>query len=170
MQRFYSEALQDERILPKIEGDFEPKIESEMRLFLPTPDVKMVFSSMKNKQELEKVLQSASEVMFPHLENHEIDVASVASDGDTPVHIATVWGDKYAVELLLDAGAAIDVLGDMSATPLYNAVGQEHIEVAELLLSRGANPDIMSDLGYSPRTLANSKGGNLSKLFDKYAA
>jgi len=141
-----------------------------MRLFLPTPDVKMVFSSMKNKQELEKVLQSASEVMFPHLENHEIDVASVASDGDTPVHIAAVWGDKYAVELLLDAGAAIDVLGDMSATPLYNAVGQGHIEVAELLLSRGANPDIMCDLGYSPRTLAKSKGGDLSKLFDKYPA
>ena len=130
----------------------------------------MDFSNIKNKQKLEAVLQSASEVMFPHLENYKIDLASVASDGDTPLHIAAVWGDKYAVELLLDAGAAIDALGDMSATPLYNAVGQGHIEVTELLLNRGANPDIMSELGYSPRTLAKSKGDNLSKLFDKYAA
>ena len=134
------------------------------------PHVKMVFSNMKNKRKLEKVLQSASEVMFPHLENHKIDVASVASDGDTPLHIAVVWGDKYAVGLLLDAGAAIDALGDMRTTPLYNAVGQGHIEIAELLLSRGANPDIISELGYSPRTLAESNGGNLSNLFDKYAA
>ena len=129
----------------------------------------MGFIKMKNKQKLEEILQSASKCMFPHLENHRIDVTSLASDGDTPLHIAAVWGDKYAIELLLDAGAVIDALGDMNATPLYNAVGQGHMEVAELLLSRGANPDIMSELGYSPRRLAKSKGGNLSKLFDKYA-
>jgi uncharacterized protein len=127
------------------------------------------FSNMKNKQKLEEVLKSVSEVMFPDLGNYKIDVASVASDGDTPLHVAAIWGDKYAVELLLDAGAAIDALGDMSATPLYNAVSQGHMEVAELLLSRGANPDIMSELGYSSRTLARSKGGNMSKLFDKYS-
>ena len=108
--------------------------------------------------------------MFPHLENLEINVDSVASDGDTPLHIAAVWGDTCAVELLLDAGAAIDALGDMGATPLYNAVGQGDLEVAKLLLSRGANPDILSELNESPRTLAQKKGGNLSKLFDKYPA
>ena len=83
-------------IVPKIEGNFGRETGSEMWLFLPMPHVKMVFSNMKNKRKLEEVLQSASEVMFPHLENHKIDAASVASDGDTPVHIAAVWGDKYA--------------------------------------------------------------------------
>ena len=122
---------------------------------------------LKNKQTLEEVFRNISGIMFPHLENHKIDVTSVASDGDTPLHIVAGQGDTYAVELILDAGAAIDALGDMSATPLYNAVGQGHIEAAELLLGCGADPDIMSEIGFSPRTLAKSKGGNLLKLFDK---
>ena len=38
MQWFYTEALQDERIVPKIEGDFGREIGPDMQLFLPMCD------------------------------------------------------------------------------------------------------------------------------------
>jgi len=38
LQWFYTEALQDERIVPKIEGDFGREIGPDMQLFLPMCD------------------------------------------------------------------------------------------------------------------------------------
>ena len=41
MQWFYSEALQNERIVTKIERDFGQEIGSDMWLFLPTSDARI---------------------------------------------------------------------------------------------------------------------------------
>jgi hypothetical protein len=113
---------------------------------------------MGKKLTLEKVLIRASEVMYPHHKPRIIDVNAKASDGDAPLHVAAVWGDREGVRLLIEAGALIDAPGDMSCTPLLYAVAHGHPEVARLLLEYGADPNLRGELAYSPMSLAKERG------------
>ena len=109
---------------------------------------------MKHGETLEQFLHRAADVLFPGGEPERLSVNSRASDGDTPLHIAALWGDRHAARLLLDAGADVNAKGDMSCSPLYYAVMCRHLKVAELLLSRGANADADNELGFTSRRLA----------------
>jgi ankyrin repeat protein len=57
------------------------------------------------------------------------------SDGDTPLHVMLRRNDNEAVPMLLNAGANVNVIGDMSETPLHVAVLQRNFVAAEALLS-----------------------------------
>ena len=46
-----------------------------------------------------------------------MSVSSAMGDGDTPLHVASAWGNLKAVALLLSADAAVDSRGDMGVTP-----------------------------------------------------
>ena len=98
-------------------------------------------------------MQRSSDVLFPDQTSapKPLTVHSRASDGDTPLHVAALWGDRHATQVLLEAGADIDAKGDMSCTPLYYAVMRAHTQVAEFLLRHGADPDAESELGFSAR-------------------
>jgi len=99
-----------------------------------------------------------------------VTVASRAGDGDTPLHLATVWGDVGAVELLLGAGAEVDARGDMECTPLYNAATFGHVRCAARLLEAGANPDEENGLITSARkTALQSKDPRIRALFSSEA-
>jgi uncharacterized protein len=88
--------------------------------------------------------------------------------GDTPLHIASIWGDQDAVVTLLDAGAEIDAQGEHGYTPLHEAVEQGHRSVVKALLARGASPDIRNDNGLTPRQLAEVKGNaEHARLFEE---
>lgn len=113
---------------------------------------------MGKKVTLEQILIRASEVMYPHRKPRVIDVNAKASDGDAPLHVAAIWGDREGVRLLVEAGARVDALGDMSCTPLYYAAAHGHPEVARLLLEYGADPNLRSELTYSPMSLAKERG------------
>jgi hypothetical protein len=91
---------------------------------------------------------------------------SRAGDDDTPLHLACVWGDVTAVELLLSAGAEPDPSGDLGTTPLYNAVSFEHLRCADRLLKAGASPDAKNELNSTPRKRAlESNNPKLVALF-----
>jgi ankyrin repeat protein len=115
---------------------------------------------MKHGETLEQFLLRSSDSLFPDLTHapNPQTVRSRSSDGDTPLHIAALWGDRHAARILLEAGADIDAKGDMGCTPLYFSVMGSYVQVAELLLQRGADPDVESELGFSPRSLAAQKG------------
>jgi len=85
---------------------------------------------MKKCRSLAEVLQSTSDVLFPD-EMGERVVAVDSRDvcGDTPLHVMTWRSDRHAVKLLIEAGADIDAIGDMSETPLHIATrkGDEEI-------------------------------------------
>jgi len=99
-----------------------------------------------------------------------VTVASRAGDGDTPLHLATVWGDVGAVELLVAAGAEVDARGDMECTPLYNAATFGHFRCAALLLQAGANPDLENGLATSARKAGlQSKNPKLRALLSSEA-
>jgi cytohesin len=114
---------------------------------------------MKGEETLEQFLKRAAETLFPDGQvPKDYSIHSKASDDDTPLHTAALWGDRHAIELILNAGAHIDAEGDMGCTPLYYAVMQDNLLAAEFLLKSGADPDAMTELDFSPRTLARHKG------------
>jgi hypothetical protein len=95
-----------------------------------------------------------------------VTVDSKWPESDTPLHVACIWGDVQAVDLLLVGGANPNARGDLSCTPLYYAVAFEHVRCAERLIEAGATADDENELGTSARKRAlESKKPSLVDLF-----
>ena len=77
--------------------------------------------------------------------------------GTRPLHVAAIWGDCEAIEVLLDAGADINAKGEHGHTPLMEAVSQGHVRAVELLVNRGAK-GVRNDDGETPSELAEITG------------
>jgi uncharacterized protein len=59
---------------------------------------------------------------------------------ETPLHYLAIEGCCAAVELLISAGATVEVLGlNEGGTPLYHAAGLGQNEMARLLIANGAD-------------------------------
>lgn len=81
----------------------------------------------------------------PHLAN------ATLQEGMTPLHLAADWwakGRTEVAEMLLDAGARVNVFDKRSRTPLHTAVESLQLPVARLLLARGA--DANAQHGFTP--------------------
>ncbi len=90
----------------------------------------------------------------PDFFGHQIDSVNYKNDyGDTPLHVVANWGDCEAIELLLEAGADINSIGERGYTPLHCASEQNHPKAILLLLSVGAKIQSDDD-GYSPIEIA----------------
>jgi ankyrin repeat protein len=80
--------------------------------------------------------------------NAPVDPLTYCSpDNDTCLHMAAHRGDVRAVQLLLQAGANVNAIGDMGYTPLHYAASRE---VALVLVGAGANPSIADEFGKPP--------------------
>lgn len=81
------------------------------------------------------------------------------TDGQTPLHIATIDGHTGVVDYILNQKTSLrlsDILGaqDISgAAPLHEAVRYGRSDIAELLLKAGAKVDALDSLGKSPLLL-----------------
>ena len=98
-----------------------------------------------------------------------LTVNSRDSSGDTPLHIAAIWGDADAIESLLAAGADVNAKGDMSCTPLHYAVSQGKVEAAKSLIKHGASLDIKDEIsGWTPVDKARlAENEEMKNLFKK---
>jgi ankyrin repeat protein len=98
-----------------------------------------------------------------------VDLCAVndrGSFGDTPLHVAAIWGDVCMGKLLLDAGADLMVTGEHGYTPLHEAVEQGNAGFARLLLNAGASSEVKNDDGYTARDLAQrSTSAEIRSLF-----
>ncbi len=74
--------------------------------------------------------------------------------GNTPLHVASLRGDRNAVGLLLEAGADPNAVGEGGCTPLHKALEGQHLQVARMLLAAGGGLDATNQGGVSPRDLA----------------
>ena len=72
------------------------------------------------------------------------------SNGDHLLHIAAQRGDLVTVQLLLKAGADVNLTGDMGCTALHYAMQKGNDDVASLLLAYGASASIENDFGQVP--------------------
>jgi ankyrin repeat protein len=88
------------------------------------------------------------------MDAERVDIMTRDTSGDTPLHAALWMGDDEAARALVDAGADVTALGDMSETPLHVTVAQGNAAIAKHLLAHGASWDVVSELGFSPRERA----------------
>jgi ankyrin repeat protein len=108
---------------------------------------------------LEGVLQSTSDCLFPeHLGTRVVTLSSTDCDGDTPLHVLIWRGDTAGAQLLIEAGADVNAVGDMGETPLHIAVRKDNLSLVRALLAAGAKMDIVSEFGVTARALAAEKG------------
>ncbi|PJI85200.1 ankyrin repeat protein [Yoonia maricola] len=120
----------------------------------------------KTRQSLDEILASCSDTLFPDkMGRAPVNIDSKDVEGDTALHVMLWRGDTYGAVSLIDAGAEVDAVGDMSETPLHIAVRKANAKVVAHLLAAGANPDIISEFGQSPRSIASDAGGEIAKLF-----
>ncbi|HTI39259.1 MAG TPA: ankyrin repeat domain-containing protein [Vicinamibacterales bacterium] len=78
--------------------------------------------------------------------------------GDTPLMMASQYGDAALVRVLLEAGARPNVTNDAGATPLMRAV--DDLEKTRLLVEHGANVTARSDNHRTAVIIASGIRGN----------
>jgi len=72
----------------------------------------------------------------------------------TPLHLAAIGGDVGVVQMLVDAGADLDVQGTAGGTALRWAMYEGQQAAALALVEAGADPDLTSEGASTPRDLA----------------
>lgn len=80
-------------------------------------------------------------------------------NGLTPLHAAALENDSIAAEILLTAGAQVDIEDKFGSTPLFRAVYsyQDNLSVISLLLKYGASPLKKNKAGVSPYEFAEKR-------------
>ncbi|CAN9208702.1 unnamed protein product [Alternaria alternata] len=76
---------------------------------------------------------------IPMLLAHGANIELEDEDGNTPLHLAILLQQRFAVIALLDAGANIEAIGKDGAKPLAMALEGGDYGIITLLLERGAN-------------------------------
>lgn len=89
----------------------------------------------------------------------EIDLDSADWAGDQPLHILTLQRDNQGVEVLLLAGADVNVRGEAGMTALHYAAATQNIPLIKMLIANGADSSILSDAGQTAEELARIAGG-----------
>jgi ankyrin repeat protein len=112
-----------------------------------------------------EILASTSDVLFPaELGEAPVQIDSTDCDGDTPLQVMVWRNDLHGVQTLIEAGADVNAIGDMSETPLHVAVSQENVAIIDALLNAKARTDIRSEFDETASERALKKGGEIAKL------
>ncbi|MEW5894822.1 MAG: ankyrin repeat domain-containing protein [Candidatus Omnitrophota bacterium] len=115
-------------------------------------------SSLGDVEYLEAVLSHYAGAMFPLSdEPPKIDIHACDIEDDSMLHYACRGGDLRAVRLLVEAGADINVLGDMDQTPLHCAAAYRFLDIVKFLISKGA-VQRKDAFGYTPLEWAQQMG------------
>lgn len=96
-----------------------------------------------------------------HPEFLGLDITDVNQPGavdDTMLHIAAQKGAIEDVEVLVAAGASVDIPGDLGYTPLHAAAMGGHLSSVRKLLELGANPLVVNEFGETPARVAEQLG------------
>jgi ankyrin repeat protein len=82
-----------------------------------------------------------------------VPVDARLDDNLTPLHVAALFNEVGAVEVLLAAGADVSLADCEGNTALHMAAFLGHTEVVRTLLAASADPSIRNDLGFSSTDL-----------------
>ena len=90
--------------------------------------------------------------------------------GKTALHRAVEKRHFKVVNMLLGAGAKVDVVDKMTKTPLEYAIGNKDLEMAEMLLKAGANPNGSGKTSTPISSAAALKSSEAVELLLRYEA
>ncbi|KVI08508.1 Ankyrin repeat-containing protein [Cynara cardunculus var. scolymus] len=97
--------------------------------------------------------QDALKVLLKHHAAPNIET----DDGITPLLSAVAAGSLPCLELLIQAGAKINVIAG-GATPLHIAADSGNLELITCLVKAGANPNVADEDGLKPIQVAAARG------------
>ena len=106
--------------------------------------------------ELHRAIQQGDVDTWTRLLKTGTDITIRDPDGNTPLHLAALNGNRKLVSVLLDRGAEVDAQNEANATPLIYGVTNR--EVVATLLNHGANPNSKTNHGRSPLLSAVNRG------------
>ena len=100
------------------------------------------------------------------------NVNSRFDDGQTPLHLAAIYGHNAIAKYLLESNADTSVQDSSGATPLHEAVRYGNVEIAKALLSSGADVNARDNLGKTPvmLILPKDKTAEIYKLLIAHRA
>lgn len=93
------------------------------------------------------------------------NVNSRFNDGQTPLHLAAIYGHTAIAKYLLECNAVTTAQDSSGATPLHEAVRYGNLEIAKALLNSGANVNAKDNLGKTPISLIFPR----NKMFETYS-
>ena len=82
------------------------------------------------------------------------DPNQIGLDEDAPIHVACRMGELEDVEIMVSAGADINLIGDIGNTPLHEAAIRGNLMVVKRLIELGASPRIKNEFGQTARDVA----------------
>jgi ankyrin repeat protein len=88
----------------------------------------------------------------------KIDVNVPDTDGSTALHWAAHWNDAAMADLLIKAGAKVDVANDLKYTPLAEACTNGSAPIVDMLLKGGANANLAIATGETPIMICSRTG------------
>jgi ankyrin repeat protein len=85
---------------------------------------------------------------------------AVAPDGFQPLGLASFFGHRSTVELLLGRGVEVNSpsRNEQHVMPLHSAAAGQHLEIARLLLKHGADPNTRQSGGFTALHAAAQNG------------
>ena len=115
---------------------------------------------------LVEAVKRQNERAVPALLQQRADVNATEPDGATALHWAVHWDAVDTAQMLIDAGARINVRNELGITPLLLACTNGNAGMIGKLLAAGADPNIASPNGESPLMLAarTSSAGAINLL------
>ena len=94
---------------------------------------------------------------------------STGYEGETPLSCVAFWGHDKIAEMLIKAGAKVNVQAERNITPLHRAVRLGNVGIAKLLLKNGAHKHAKDNEGKTPLEWAGqSSAKEFEKLFSEF--
>jgi len=103
--------------------------------------------------------------LLPKLKSTDVGIDAAGPDGDAPLHIACLYGNKQCAELLLEHGSNPEVLNTEDATTaLHDAAAGGYLDIVELLLEKAGTGMLTSTDSDGDTPLHNAARGGHSKV------
>ena len=94
---------------------------------------------------------------------------STGYEDETPLSCVAFWGHDKIAEMLIKAGAKVNVQAERNITPLHGAVSSGNVGIGKLLLKNGAHKHAKDDEGKTPLKWAGqSNAKEFEKLFSEF--
>ncbi|KAJ8131963.1 hypothetical protein O1611_g1658 [Lasiodiplodia mahajangana] len=116
------------------------------------------------------IIQDGDEILLAFTEASSVEINQLDGFGFAPLHWATYRRKSKIVRVLLEAGAAPDIMSRKGDTPLYIAANSRDVDSARLLLESGADVNLSNPFTGYTAIFAAYRHAEISRLILDYGA